>query len=160
MNKEEHRRELIEELGIHFESEYSLPPLAARIFASLVLTDEIGLTFEECLLKRGASKSSISTSINLLLQLGIIKYFTKAGDRKRYFKMADKNTFFIKKLEQALKKAQSESKMILKVVAYNETFNPDKYMANKEKTKIYMDCLQKNQEAFEETIDKLTTLEK
>lgn len=159
MNKEQYRKELIEELGIHFENEYSLPPLAARIFASLVLTDEIGLTFEECLLKRGASKSSISTSINLLLQLGMIKYFTKAGDRKRYFKIADKNTFFIKKLEQALKKVQNESKMIQKVVAYNETYNPDKYVANKEKTKIYMDCLKKNQNAFEVTIEKLSKLE-
>lgn len=159
MNKEEHRKELIEELGIHFEGEYSLPPLAARIFATLILTDEIGLTFEECLLKRGASKSSISTSLNLLLQLGMVSYFTKSGDRKRYFKIADKNTFFIKKLEQALKKVQNESKIIQKVVSYNKTFNLEKFEANQVKTKTYMKCLEKNQEAFEETIAQLSKLE-
>jgi DNA-binding transcriptional regulator GbsR (MarR family) len=76
MSKEEHKQRLIEELGIHFEAEYSLPPLAARIFGNLVVTDEDGLTFDDCQMKRGASKSSISTSLNLLLQLGIIDHNT------------------------------------------------------------------------------------
>lgn len=155
MNKEESRRELIEDLGIHFEGEYSLPPLAARIFASLVLTDEDGLTFEECLLKRGASKSSISTSINLLLQLGMISYFTKSGDRRRYFKIADKSTFFIKLLEQAIKKGANESKMIQKVSNYNQKFNPEKYEADKDKAETYMLCLKKNEEVYQETIKNL-----
>ncbi|SDL64256.1 GbsR/MarR family transcriptional regulator [Kriegella aquimaris] len=158
MNKEESKQILIEELGIHFENEYSLPPLAARIFANLVITDEVGLTFDDCLTKRGASKSSISTSLNLLLQLGMITYFTKSGDRRRYFKIADKSTFFIKKLEQALKKAANESKMIQKVTSYNQKYNPEKYISNKEKTETYMGCLNKNEKTYQETIEALKKL--
>ncbi|CAN0583486.1 unnamed protein product, partial [Ectocarpus sp. 12 AP-2014] len=88
MNKEQSKQVLIEELGVYFETEYDLPPLAARIFANLVVTDEDGLTFDDCLEKRGASKSSISTSLNLLQQIGFINYFTKSRDRKRYFKVS------------------------------------------------------------------------
>ena len=158
MEKEEYKQRLIEELGVHFESEYSLPPLAARIFGNLVVTDEIGLTFDDCLIKRGASKSSISTSINLLLQLGMITYFTKSGDRKRYFKIADKSTFFIKKLEQGIKKAANESKMIQKVAKYDQEYNAEKYNSNKEKIDAYMSCLDQNEVTCREAIEELKKL--
>ena len=134
MSKEEIKNKLIEELGVHFETEYDIPPLAARIFANLVLTEEDGLTFEDCLLKRGASKSSISTSLNLLLQMDFVKYFTKPGDRKRYFKVAEKNTFFIKKLNRSLNQLERESDMIDKITSYNKQYRPEKYQENKTKT--------------------------
>ncbi|MUH35765.1 transcriptional regulator [Zobellia amurskyensis] len=158
MEKEENKQRLIEELGVHFEAEYNLPPLAARIFGNLVVTEEVGLTFDDCLTKRGASKSSISTSLNLLLQLGIITYFTKSGDRRRYFKISDKSTFFIKKLEQALKKAAKESKMIQTVASYDQQYNPEKYTANKPKIEAYLNCLKQNEKTYQETIEKLTKL--
>lgn len=141
MSKEEIKNKLIEELGVHFESEYDLPPLAARIFANLVITEEEGLTFEDCLLKRGASKSSISTSLNLLLQMDFVKYFTKSGDRKRYFKVAEKNTFFIKKLNRSLTKLERESEMVRKITAYNEEYRPDKHEENKKKITVYVKCI-------------------
>ena len=111
MVKEECKKQLIEDMGIHFESQYSIPPLAARIYAGLILSEEDGTTFEDCQIKRQASKSSISTSLNLLLKIGMITYFTKSGDRKRYFKTADKNAFFLAKLEENLKKVERERKL-------------------------------------------------
>jgi DNA-binding transcriptional regulator GbsR (MarR family) len=158
MSKEEHKQRLIEELGIHFEAEYSLPPLAARIFGNLVVTDEDGLTFDDCQMKRGASKSSISTSLNLLLQLGMITYFTKSGDRRRYFKIADKSTFFIKKLEQAIKKAANEAKTIQKVADYDKEYIPEKYISNKPKMDTYLECLKQNERTYQETIEALKKL--
>ncbi|MDF4203432.1 transcriptional regulator [Maribacter sp. SA7] len=158
MEKEERKQRLIEELGVHFEAEYNLPPLAARIFGNLVVTEEIGLTFDDCQNKRGASKSSISTSLNLLLQLGMITYFTKSGDRRRYFKISDKSTFFIRKLEQALKKAANESKMIQKVAAYDKEYNSEKYASNKAKIEAYMHCLDQNESTYKETIEALKKL--
>ncbi|MDP5062933.1 MAG: transcriptional regulator [Maribacter sp.] len=158
MEKEEHKQRLIEELGVHFEAEYNLPPLAARIFGNLVVTEELGLTFDDCQMKRGASKSSISTSLNLLLQLGMITYFTKSGDRRRYFKISDKSTFFIKKLEQALKKAANESKMIQKVAEYDKQYNNEKYLSNKAKMETYLNCLDKNEATNKETIEALKKL--
>ncbi|TDT46122.1 DNA-binding transcriptional regulator GbsR (MarR family) [Maribacter spongiicola] len=158
MEKEEHKQRLIEELGVHFEAEYNLPPLAARIFGNLVVTEEVGLTFDDCQMKRGASKSSISTSLNLLLQLGMITYFTKSGDRRRYFKISDKSTFFIKKLEQAIKKAANESKMIQKVAKYDQQYNNEKYISNKAKMDAYLNCLDQNEATNKETIEALRKL--
>lgn len=158
MEKEEHKQRLIEELGVHFEAEYNLPPLAARIFGNLVVTEEVGLTFDDCLTKRGASKSSISTSLNLLLQLGMITYFTKSGDRRRYFKISDKSTFFIKKLEQALKKAAKESKIIQTVAEYDQKYNPEKYAYNKPRIEAYLECLSQNEKTYQDTIEALKKL--
>lgn len=155
MNKEEAKQQLIEELGIHFESEYSLPPLAARIFANLVITEEDGLTFEDCLTKQCASKSSVSTSLNLLLQMDFIKYFTKSGDRKRYFKIANKDAFFIGKLNAVLKKLEKELEMIKKVESYNIVHNPQKHEANKEKKKIYMKCVEDTKAIYRKAIEDL-----
>ena len=92
---EKTKEEIIETLGLHLEKEHNLPPLAARIYAILILTDEDGITFEDCLEKRGASKSSTSTSLNLLLNMGLVTYFTKPSDRRRYFTTAKKKNFFL-----------------------------------------------------------------
>ncbi len=155
MDKETYKKELIEELGIHMENEYSLAPLPARIFANLVITDEDGLTFEDCLTKRGASKSSISTSLNLLLQLGMITYFTKSGDRKRYFKTTDKATFFVQKLEQAIKKVDNETYMMNKVIDYNKQFNPLKYNTKKNDYNVYLSCISESKDCYIKAISEL-----
>ena len=97
---EKTKEEIIETLGLHLEKEYNLPPLAARIYAILILTDEDGITFEDCLEKRGASKSSTSTSLNLLQNMGLITYFTKPGDRRRYFTTAKKKTSFFQSFKK------------------------------------------------------------
>ena len=159
MGKEESKQVLIEELGIDLESEHNLPPLAARVFAILILTDQDGLTFEDCLIKRGASKSSISTSLNLLQQLGFINYFTKAGDRKRYFKVAEKDTFFLKKLNLSLTKIEKESEIIDKVSAYNKKFNPEKFHTNEDKREVYTKCLNDMTKTLQSTITKLKELQ-
>ncbi|WP_245188882.1 GbsR/MarR family transcriptional regulator [Maribacter dokdonensis] len=159
MNKEQRKQVLIEELGVYFETEYDLPPLAARIFANLVVTDEDGLTFDDCLEKRGASKSSISTSLNLLQQIGFINYFTKSGDRKRYFKVSEKDAFFSNKLKQSLKKLETECKMIDKVAEYNKEHNITKYEENKEKKEIYLNCLEETRKIFKQTINNLKKLD-
>lgn len=160
MSKEEIKNKLIEELGVHFESEYDLPPLAARIFANLVITEEDGLTFEDCLLKRGASKSSISTSLNLLLQMDFVKYFTKSGDRKRYFKIAEKNTFFIKKLNRSLNQLENEREMIDKITAYNKQYRPEKHQENKNKITVYAKCISDMTTSLKTTIEELKKQQK
>ncbi len=155
MPKELERKNLIEELGVHFEKKYNFPPLAARIYSQLILTEEDGLTFEDCLSKRGASKSSISTSLNLLLQLETITYFTKSGDRKRYFKISDNNTFFLNKLEDNLKNIIQERVIIKKVEDYNKTYNTKKYRENNKKTKLFLNYLDDNEKLLKHTIEVL-----
>ncbi|MFD0990319.1 GbsR/MarR family transcriptional regulator [Mariniflexile jejuense] len=76
---------LIEKLGISLESKDQLAPVAARIKAYIILKGKSGTTFEDLVSDLCASKSTISTHLNHLQDLKKIVYFTKLGDRKKYF---------------------------------------------------------------------------
>lgn len=76
---------LVEKLGVHFENTKQLAPVAARILAYIILTGKAGVTFEDLVSDLCASKSTISTHLNHLQNLNKIIYFTKIGDRKKYF---------------------------------------------------------------------------
>lgn len=91
---------LVEELGVHFEEADNLAPLASRIFVYLILNGAEGATFEELTEKLEASKSSISTNLQLLQSNKRITYYTKCGDRKRYFKISPSH--FISRLDEKI----------------------------------------------------------
>ena len=156
---EKSKEEIIETLGLHLEEQQNLPPLAARIYAIMVLSDEDGLTFEDCLEKRGASKSSTSTSLNLLLKMGIITYFTKPGDRRRYFTLAKKKTFFLTKLQEYLKRLEVEKSVITLVMDYHKKHCPKKFEGGKERTGVYLDYITSNEKLLQEAIAKFEIIE-
>lgn len=81
-------RETIEETGKVFEK-FDLTPMQGRILAYFTLSDPPEKTFEELVRFFNASKSSISNSLNFLLQTKIIDYKTFSSDRKRYFYITD-----------------------------------------------------------------------
>lgn len=83
----EQRKKLVEDLGVFYETSENLPPLSARIFASLVLAGYQGVCFKTLTQTLCASKSSISANLQLLQTAGIVSYETVTGDRKRYFKI-------------------------------------------------------------------------
>lgn len=149
---EKSKEELIETLGLHLEVENNLPPLAARIYAILILTNEDGLTFDDCLEKRGASKSSISTSLNLLLKMEIISYFTKPGDRRRYFTLTERKAFLLSKLEESLKRIEKEKQIFELVQNYFKVNNPKKYEESKAKTSVYLNYITKHESLLKEHI--------
>jgi len=76
---------LVEKLGIAIESKDNLAPVAARILSYIILTGKQGTTFEDLVTNLCASKSTISTHLNHLQDLKKISYYTKTGDRKKYF---------------------------------------------------------------------------
>ncbi len=78
---------LVEKLGISIETKDQLAPVEARILSYLILTGKVGATFEDLVTKLCASKSTISTHLKHLQDLKKIEYFTKIGDRKKYFVM-------------------------------------------------------------------------
>ena len=82
----EEQAEQIEKIGVTLEKS-EFPPLAARIMALLLVAEPPFCTFEEIMTGMGSSKSSVSTSVNLLLNAGLIDYVTFPRDRKRYFKV-------------------------------------------------------------------------
>jgi DNA-binding transcriptional regulator GbsR (MarR family) len=76
---------LVEKLGIHLESKDNLAPVEARILSYIMLTGKQGTTFEDLVSNLSASKSTVSTHLNHLQDLKKVEYFTKTGDRKKYF---------------------------------------------------------------------------
>ena len=80
---EAEKQEIIEMFGVHFEQLYNIPPLAARILGTLIIDGcKSGLTFEELVEKMQASKSSISTNLNLLQKMDKINIRFKDGCKK------------------------------------------------------------------------------
>ncbi|WP_348661670.1 GbsR/MarR family transcriptional regulator [Croceibacter atlanticus] len=79
------KRDLVEKLGVFIEQKDSLAPVAARILSYIILTGKVGTTFEDLVTQLCASKSTISTHLNHLQDLKKLEYFTKPGDRKKYF---------------------------------------------------------------------------
>lgn len=83
-NQEQRKAKLVEEIGVILESTgYS--PIPGRVVATLLLSEEAALSFDAIQEELKASKGSISQSLHHLMDRGIVSYFTKPGDRKRYF---------------------------------------------------------------------------
>src|SRR5690606_5452370 len=109
------KEELIEMLSIHFQNSHNLSPLGAKSWAVLIMDrNEDGLTFEYLVERLGASKSTISTNLNELLQKEIIYFETREGDRKKYFKAAR----FSQRFSRLLKDMGFEEQLVENMIAY------------------------------------------
>jgi predicted transcriptional regulator len=94
------RTEFIEESGVFF-SHLGLTRMAGRIFGYLTVTDKEDISFDELTQVLYASKSSISTNVRTLTQLGFIRPVTHGGDRKTYYSLTpgmDWSEYFRKKM--------------------------------------------------------------
>lgn len=119
MENLQHKKErLIERLGVYLESRDQLAPLAARIVATLILTGKRGVTFEELVVQLGASKSTISTHLNNLQLTGRISYFTKSGDRKKYFMKSP--DYLVRYLDKMIENWEREKNLHIEMIHYKE----------------------------------------
>lgn len=117
---ETEKKNLIEELGVHMEGQ-NLAPLAARIMATLILTGKKGMTFDELVNNLQAGKSSISTHLDQLQLTNRVKYFTKPGDRKRYF-IIDPN-LILNIMEEMIVKWENEKLLHTRILDYKKKCN-------------------------------------
>ena len=156
-NLQKERAELIEISGIHFASTFNIPPLAARILALLIIDGcKSGLTFENLVQKLSASKSSISTNLNLLLKMEKIYYFTITGDRKKYFKASPLS----ERLLNYKKMLESEKNLINKMLHYREqTISCPEEQCNLENVKAYKNHLEEMEVLFMKTIANFKIIE-
>ncbi len=122
---------LVEKLGVHLEGREQLAPVAARILAYIILTGKKGSTFEDMVTILCASKSTISTHLNHLQDLNKIEYYTKTGDRKKYF-IINKNTI-IQHVDRMISHWNAERAIHLEIKAYKETQNKLKIENDDEK---------------------------
>ncbi|MCO6494520.1 MAG: ArsR family transcriptional regulator [Bacteroidetes bacterium] len=118
--KEEKER-LVELLGVYFENDKQTPPLAGRIKATLVINGEGGTTFEQLVKDLGAGKSTVSTHLNSLIAQGDVYYFTKSGDRKRYFAMTP--GYISRKIQSFICVWKNEIQLHNQILEFKTKFN-------------------------------------
>jgi len=157
MDIQNEKNELREMFGDHFEKLYNIPPLAARILGVLIIDGcKSGLTFESLVETMSASKSSISTNLNLLLKMEKITYFTICGDRKKYFKAADLS----KRLGSYMQLLASEMAIINRMIVYREhTASCPEEKCNLENVKAYKVHVNEVEKIFLNTIQKFQETE-
>ncbi len=141
-------RETIEETGKVLEK-FGLTPMQGRIVAFFTVSDPPEKTFDELVRYFKASKSSVSNSLNFLLQNKLIDYKTFASDRKRYFYITESffQIYFMKVIENVAE---------LKKFAYRSVSmrSPDYPVAN-EKILKWIECANSFQETLMNTIDSI-----
>lgn len=141
-------REIIEETGKVFEK-FGLTPMQGRIVAYFTVSDPPEKTFDELVKYFQASKSSVSNSLNYLLQNKIIDYKTFAADRKRYFFITDSffRVYFKKVLENVAE---------LKEYAYRTvSIRTPEYPGTSEKILKWIENANKFQESLEQTLESI-----
>ncbi|TVZ27150.1 hypothetical protein JM83_2175 [Gillisia sp. Hel_I_86] len=112
---------LVERLGVHLETRDQLAPVAARILSYIILTGKKGATFEDMVSILCASKSTISTHLNHLQDLNKIIYFTKTGDRKKYFII--NKYIIIQHIEKMMTSWNEEKELHLEIKNYKKSIN-------------------------------------
>ncbi len=147
-DKKKISRDTIEEIGKVFEK-FGLTPMQGRIVAFFTISDPPEKTFDELVEYFKASKSSVSNSLNYLLQNKIMDYKTFASDRKRYFFLTD--AFFPVYFRKVLENVSE-----LKEYAYRSvSMRTPEYPVANEKILQWIENANRFQEALENTIESL-----
>ena len=131
---------------------FNLSPLSAKIYAYFIFDfEKNGLTFDDLVDTFCASKSSVSASINYLLNSNLIKTINKIDERKRYFII---NNDFVKiRFEEIANRMKQEIKILDQLNNYRESQLESSQLS--ERYSIYRRLLEKNIENIENTLNKL-----
>lgn len=144
------------ELAQHIEIFQSLPPLAARIVAYMLVycKNKEGRSFEELIEIFDCSKSSISCNLSMLLERKNIEYYYLEDTRKRYFRLNSK--FMLMRLSSVfdmLNKEYQLNKSLVEVQSEDTDFLESRVPT----LKIYTEHLTEIRKIFSNTIEKLKT---
>lgn len=85
-NTNDVRVDFIEKIGLISQAE-GLPRIAGRVFGLLIF-DGDAISFGDLATKLQVSRASISTSIRILEERGLVKRTTRPGERQDYFQLA------------------------------------------------------------------------
>jgi len=139
------KEEIIEMMAIHLQNLYSIPPLSGKIWSIIIMEGHYaGLTFEYLVERLGASKSSVSTGLNMLLDTGKIYFHRLEGDRKKYFKTKP----FTERFVRMYNNIDFEEKIINRIINYIKThdYDNEKKQKNIENITIYINHLKEMKE--------------
>jgi len=129
---------------------FNIPPLASKIYSYLLFDyEKVGITFDEFVDVFAASKSSVSTSISLLLNAELIIDHNKMDERKRYFFINEEYKKI--RFEKIVQKMRDE----LKLLDDLNNFKKVRDNGYNERTDAYIALLNKNIMNIEESLNKL-----
>ncbi|MCS3869794.1 DNA-binding transcriptional regulator GbsR (MarR family) [Chryseobacterium ginsenosidimutans] len=129
---------------------FNLPPLASKIYAYLLFDyEKAGITFDEFVEVLSASKSSVSTSISLLLNAQLIVDHNKMDERRRYFFINDEYKRI--RFEKIVQKMKDE----LKLLDDLDNFKKNQEDGYDEKIEAYKALLNKNIINIQQSLNKL-----
>src|SRR6056300_574061 len=80
------RSDFIEKTGLITQAE-GLPRIAGRVFGMLIFDGDM-VSFGDLAKRLQVSRASISTSIRILEERGLVKRMTRPGERQDYFQLA------------------------------------------------------------------------
>jgi len=151
------KKELIEEFAAHYIEAYGLPPLAAKIYAFLLLDcKREGKTFDELVEVFNVSKSSVSNSLHLLSQHKHIEQFNKMDQRKRLYRVSPEHIILrLKKIHSFLIREKYLSE---KYKCYRDDNLEQLNEINLKGAQIYSEHLNKCIAQMSETVEKLEKL--
>ncbi|WP_101263568.1 GbsR/MarR family transcriptional regulator [Labilibaculum filiforme] len=118
---EEEKKLLVEKFGLFMEGQEKLSPIGARIFATLFINKENGATFDDLVHFLGASKSTISTNLHNLTKSNMIVFYTRPGDRKKYYSLSPDG--FISRIEEKIENFKTEFILVEQILQYKKLVN-------------------------------------
>lgn len=141
--------DLLQRLAKFYGGLFGIPPLAAKIYATLLFDfEKKGISFDELVELFSASKSSISTNVNLLLREHLIRDVNKMDQRKRYFVFNDDYIKF--RFEIIIAMMKEELKILDDLSDFkNKEIDPES------KFEIYKNLLKGNINNIQDTLNKL-----
>ena len=150
--------ELFESFTVHLEKTYNFSPLSAKILAYMVMSsDAEGYSFDHLLDVFKVSKSSLSTSINLLLSLKQIEYINKIDSRKRFFRL---NPHYVpEKLEFLHEMISQDLFFTKKINDFREENGLKSQIKDSGMLEVYLDYLAQSQKLLNKTIDKINKIQ-
>jgi DNA-binding transcriptional regulator GbsR (MarR family) len=154
--KMQHNEELVDlfqDYCAHHEAVYHFSPLTAQIYTYIMFNNNRdGVTFDEIVERLHASKSSVSTSLNLLISNNQIEHFNKIDERKRFFRLNP--NFIIIRLQLIRDMLDREQALSQKMQNFlkNGEINASNCQT---KMDIYINHLSTSKEQLKETIEQL-----
>jgi transcriptional regulator len=138
-----------------FRRLHHLSPMAARTLSVLAIEGSAeGLTFEGLIERLQASKSTLSTSINLLQDKELVYYETKENKRRKYFKSFP----FDKRFGEFLDLVRYEKDFTIRFESYMKEQNQREYIFPQErinKMDVFLDFLTQIEELTQDFLEKL-----
>ncbi len=142
------QRELVEAMG-RLTNRGGGTTLSGRIIGLLSFFDKEEFTFEEIVEELKISKSSVSTTINHLIETDKIEYITYPGDRKRYFRIKINNRRkFLQDMRRHVEKMQKINRLALELKQDKESRTAKSISAMLESLAFFMEQMDNYEKKF------------